>query len=374
MLSLLRNCLVDMLARRAPDFLWRDRDRSLQLGPGSRILLVQLDGKLGDSIMISTLPPRLKQRYPDASIAIATTAPFLEYWKANPLIDEVLAVPARESGKFRFGAIWKAARSVRRRFEALVLFEPMLPLDSLLFVRVAAAKRNIGVSKELFRLFHVSVYDRRFTWRREPILNVLGEIGAALGAPEDGPSEMFVYTTEESERAADAHTHSAEFNVYINGVNADPMRVFHRETLCAMVCSVAAKNVTGACAANVFLNLPDEFTAQDLATIQACAPAGVKVKRLPFPMHLAELFSLMRRMDLVISPDTGTVHVAAAAGVPLVSIYADREYAPIVWPPQSGHARILFTPQGKDINAIPMTELVEAAQSALRTRANRPVA
>ena len=92
-----------------------------------------------------------------------------------------------------------------------------------------------------------------------------------------------------------------------------------------------------------------------------------------------ELAEILRRCDLLISPDSGPVHVAAAVGTPVVGLYSARDY-PGFWYPYGDKHIILRKdvncqacfltdcPTRKCIREISVEEVVDACLSLLARR------
>jgi ADP-heptose:LPS heptosyltransferase len=85
-------------------------------------------------------------------------------------------------------------------------------------------------------------------------------------------------------------------------------------------------------------------------------------------MNLPLLFSLIDRMALVISPDTGVAHIAAAADVPQVVLYADKLFNPIVWKPLSDKLTALIPNSGPTVNDLPPDQIAAAAVQLIPAR------
>ncbi len=98
---------------------------------------------------------------------------------------------------------------------------------------------------------------------------------------------------------------------------------------------------------------------------------------------LAELMEALCSCDLLLTNDTGTMHLAAYLGVPTVSIFGSTE--PTLTGPLGAHHRILrhhveCSPcflrecpiDFRCMNAIGVTEVVEAVLIALPDRTERP--
>lgn len=85
---------------------------------------------------------------------------------------------------------------------------------------------------------------------------------------------------------------------------------------------------------------------------------------------LKELMSLVSIATLVISPDTGVIHVAAGFKRPVVGLYA----TPNEWPPHRTEYRLLFPADHLPVSTIPVTDVVNAAvdliDQSVRTNAS----
>jgi hypothetical protein len=105
--------------------------------------------------------------------------------------------------------------------------------------------------------------------------------------------------------------------------------------------------------------------ASDASTCAAVAQsAGVPVVDLSGKTTIPELAALLERAALVVTNDTGTAHVAAAAGARVLGLYGDtagfRQTAP--W--GAGHV-VLQTPFGAPMHTIAVAGVVAAARSML---------
>ena len=67
-----------------------------------KIIFLQYDGKLGDTINWSKLVIPLIKNIPNCKITVATTANLKDYWIQNPNISEVMVLPQRNSNFTRF--------------------------------------------------------------------------------------------------------------------------------------------------------------------------------------------------------------------------------------------------------------------------------
>ena len=85
------------------------------------------------------------------------------------------------------------------------------------------------------------------------------------------------------------------------------------------------------------------LTAQVAARAQAMLPTDASARLIDFAgaSTLRETAALIERLNVFICPDTGTGHLAAALGVPVVSIFPVRSDIPARWRPAIDAHRII---------------------------------
>jgi ADP-heptose:LPS heptosyltransferase len=76
-------------------------------------------------------------------------------------------------------------------------------------------------------------------------------------------------------------------------------------------------------------------------------------------LSLPQFFCFVGSASLVISPDTATVHIAAAHGRPIVGLYCERVKI-VEWHPLAPDFRLVLSPDEKTINRIPASAVIDA--------------
>jgi ADP-heptose:LPS heptosyltransferase len=123
-----------------------------------------------------------------------------------------------------------------------------------------------------------------------------------------------------------------------------------------------------------FVLTPPPGRADEAGRIAGAAGAPNVIVHPPLP-HVLDLVSLLRRAALVLTPDTANVHLAAAAGRPVLGLYTARTTDPAAWAPLGVPSRALLSPDRAPVTAIPV-DAVLAAFDALwdETAAREPAA
>jgi ADP-heptose:LPS heptosyltransferase len=284
--------------------------------PGD-VLLVRLSA-IGDVVHTLPVAAALKRRGWRVSWIVEPAArPLLE---GNPAVTQV--VPAPPARAWRLGAVRAAAAELRRtRREAALDLQGLW--KSAGWARLAGAGRAIGFAPR---------------WRREPLSSVLLTEQAMLG-PEA--------------------VHVIDKNLALLrtvGISALGLREFPLPPTQAMAAQVAERlqaeavgdgyvvlNPGGGWASKLW---PAEFFGRvaiglrdrGLASLVSWGPGEEKLAdrvvaasegaaRRAFPTTLLEYVELARRARLVVAADTGPLHLACAAGAPVVGIFGPTDPA-----------------------------------------------
>lgn len=305
-----------------------------------RVLIVRV-GAHGDILMGTPLLAGLRDAWPDAHLTWAASPHEADAIRANPLIDDLLlwdgAYWKRMLRKMQF-PLW-LARSLafrralhRQRFDVLISLEPE---HWPLLARLVGAPLRIGVfdtfrewSGETRTSRHAKLYTHAFTHRDLPIHRTdqfLLPLNA-LGFPNPDPKAMTMGFTAQDD------TTTAEF-LRENGVGPSvPFVIIAPVTNWPSRCWPAER----------YAELAD--TLHDLGRIvvliggprDADKKATAKITALmrrPPVLAVGGLFSfremaaLIARAEVLLSGDSGPMHVAAAVGTPYVALFGPTSVA-----------------------------------------------
>ncbi|HYU42306.1 MAG TPA: glycosyltransferase family 9 protein [Vicinamibacteria bacterium] len=285
--------------------------------PPGEILLVRLSA-IGDVVHTLPVAAALKRRgFRVAWIVEPAARPLLE---GNPAVTHVVAAPPARA--WRLGAVRAAVTELRRTDRDAALDLQGL-WKSAAWARLSGARRAIGFAPR---------------WRREPLSGVL--------------------LTEQGLLGSEA-VHVIDKNLALLrtvGISTLGLREFPLPPTAAMAARVAAALKADSVAENyVILNpgggwasklWPPEFFARvalglrdrGLASVVTWGPGEEKLAdrvvaasegaaRRSFPTTLLEFVELARGARLVVAADTGPLHLASAAGAPVVGIFGPTDPA-----------------------------------------------
>ena len=309
------------------------------MSPPGKILVRGVNW-LGDAVMTTPALQRLREAKPNAHISLLTHAKLADLWRHHPAIDSILTF-SNEDG------VLAVAKKLRAGKFSTALVLPNSP-RSALEVFFARIPERVGLARSWRNLF----LTRRITPRREEVrmhkrdaaeiqqliaanravatpaisasahqLHHYLHLAAALGAnPEPLPPRLEV---TEAEVAAVKKRFSVRDDNHapLLGINAGaeygPAKRWPRERFVAVAIEIQRR--TG-CQWWIFGGKADEELANGIASEIAGAHAGPvnSVRSIAGQTSLRELCAALKACRLVITNDTGPMHVAAAVGTPVV--------------------------------------------------------
>jgi lipopolysaccharide heptosyltransferase II len=310
-----------------PEFLLSAYRRGVEYQPGFRKehlkpfrILIRSSNWLGDACMSVPTVRAIKQGRPDAEITILCNENLAELWRAVRHVDHVVARPRRAS-------VWKAARLIRRAgpFDAGILFPNSI--RSALEMKLAGVAPVVGYADALrARIVDQAVPERKTPGPPEHHAWRYLRIAQAIGADKSDPD---LYASRE---------HRPRFEgtwriglcpgAAYGGAKRWPAERYAKavETLHQRLEGQAEWSVYGA---------PNE--ADLAASLTASCP--VSLHNLVGKTSISELMERLQGLHVLITNDTGTMHLAGLLGVPTVSIFGSTE--PALTSPLGKNHRIL---------------------------------
>jgi lipopolysaccharide heptosyltransferase II len=233
-----------------------------------------------------------------------------EFWRTVPEVDEVIAIRAEDS-------VFSVAANLRERFDVAILLpnSPRVAIEAWL----AGIPRRVGYSRPWRDWFINQIISepKQFGPLRHQsnhYLRIAHQIGADLQEPLDG------VTPRQIEHGLIGVCPGAEYGP------AKRWTEFHE----------VAKRLSSEQPLHwlIFGTAKEQVFAQRL--VEAL---GLNATDLTGKTTLLELMQHLRRCQLLLTNDTGTMHLAAHLGVPTVSIFGSTEPA-LTGPMGNGHAVI----------------------------------
>ncbi len=295
-----------------------------------RILIMRL-GAYGDILMATPLLAALRAAYPDAYLSWLAGPSEYQAIDASPYLDELIVWDgAYIRSAWRHGRIGPAlVRSAslvrelrRRRYD---MFVSLQPEEWPLLLRAVGAAQTLGVFNTFarhwgeernphYRKLYTHAYSRPELHRIDQYLAVL----EAFDLPKPADPRLTMGYTSEDKAAVDSflQTHgvgaSGDF-VVLAPLTTWPTKCWPADRYAALGDALAKQH---GCRIVLIGTAKEGETLAQIASAMS-APAVAAAGTLSFRQSAA----LIARSRLLVSGDTGPMHVAAAVGTPQVALF-----------------------------------------------------
>ena len=276
-------------------------------------ILIRSTNWLGDAVMSIPAMRAIKRGRPDAHVTILTHAKLADLWKRVAEVDDVICIQPGDS-------VFAVAKKIRRNFEAAIIFPNSL--RSALEVWLAKIPRRVGYSGHRRERLLNQVWQPKRRRKGEhagpPVHQVFHYLRLAefVGADVSGEAEL---VNAHAAREPAAHSHSVQRIGLCPGAEYGAAKRWFPESFAQTMWKIAAERE---CEWVLF------GVAKDAKIGAAIAREFERpCRNLIGKTMLAELIEELRECDLLLTNDTGTMHLAAFLGVPTVSIFGSTEPA-----------------------------------------------
>ena len=297
-----------------------------------KFLLIRFSS-IGDIVLTTPVIRCLRKQFPEADIHYITKEQFLPVLEANPHLDKVHVIRddidevLPRLKKERFDHIIDLHKNIRSRRLCLHLGMKCSSFDKINF------KKWLAVNFKVDRLPDVHVVDRYF-----------GAVAGLRVANDQAGLEYFIPEDEEDTIDWLPEPHRSGFIAWAIGGNHNT-KVYPEESI-AEVCSSISRPV-------VLLGGEEDADRGD----RIAAAAGSHVFNASGKSTLNQSASLVSRADLVLTNDTGMMHVAAAFRKKIISFWGNTIPAFGMYPYMPGNERDSYMLEVNGLSCRPCSKL-----------------
>jgi len=305
-----------------------------------RILIVRTD-RIGDVVLSTPIIKALREAYPNAYIAMMVSPYAKDIVEGNPYLDEVIIYDKEHNHKSWMGSVKFALRLKKKRFALALILHPTNRAHLVTFF--AGIPRRIGYDRKLgFLLTDRIRHTKQFGEKHELEYNLA--LLTYLGIePED--KNLFMPIKTESERWIEDIFRQEGIKeqdklLAIHPGASCPSKIWPNERFA----EVSDKLIEKYGFKVLIISGPrDIILAQNVIKHMRHPAINLAGKT-----SVSQLASVLRRCRLFISNDSGPVHIAAAVGTPVISIFGRNQkgLSPTRWGPLGKKDKVLHKEVG----------------------------
>ena len=270
-----------------------------------KILFMRYDGKIGDMVINTLMFREIKKKYPHIEIGVVTKGGARIIIENNPNVDKIY-----EYQKDRKSIKKLASKITEEKYDLVIDFSEILRVNQMMLINLCRARFNMGLNKEEWGLFDIS-YSKpegyiHVTEIYRRILEKLGIIDITIGY------ELF-FDEKQKNKVDDllrdiTHKKIVVFNPFA----ASKHRDLNLENI-LKIGKIVLEDEN-----NILIFIGEKRRKKELENV--IKELG-KDAVFPELENIMETSYLISKADLVITPDTSIVHIAAAFKRKLIAIY-----------------------------------------------------
>ena len=272
--------------------------------------------RIGELILTTPAIRAFRKGFPDAGITLVVSPASYDAVDGNPSVDSMIKLdPSRDLDSP--GKVMRFAASLRGQgYDLAVIFNPSKAMNASVFL--AGIPRRIGYDRKWGFLLNKKLADRKGLCEKHEVEYNM-DLARAAGIKDWASSPVFPVTAEDERRAGmiaeDNGIRPGERLIAVHAATSNPEKVWPAERfgqLCAMIekdLKLRAVLVGGA-----------EETAVSSEVMTA---SGMPLCDLTGKLSLKEFGALLRRSSLLVSCDSGPVHICAAVGTPVIALFGE---------------------------------------------------
>ncbi|MFH1549459.1 MAG: lipopolysaccharide heptosyltransferase II, partial [Planctomycetota bacterium] len=315
---------------------FQERLNRMQDSPQYKRILVRAPNWLGDVIMLTPCIRALRDAFPDAHVGVLVKKNFADVFRQNPAVNEIIPFDS-DRGLRKIFALRRLVK--KGGFDLAIVFPRSF--RSALPVSLARVPRRIGYGTEGRGFLLTDAVPREKELLKTHRVNYYAHLLRPLGV-EKVPDRTEIFPSEDDFSWAD------RFLANAGSAKETPLIALH--------CGAAygtAKQWPHERFARLAGLLHKEYNARIIIVggpgekkpaEKIAADAGCDCKISAGKTTVLQLAALLKRCDLLVTNDTGPMHVADAAGTRILAVFGPTD--PVTTAPYGRFHRIVTVNAG----------------------------
>ncbi len=287
---------------------------------GVNRILVRGVNWVGDTILTYPAVQQLKSLFPHSHVAILIPSHLIDLWKTFPDVNEIIPFQKKRG----IGSIWEdinLSQSLMERKFDLALILPR-SFRSAFHIYLARIPMRIGYKAEGRSLFLTHGIPRTKEVLHAHRLHYYQKLTDSLGQTEGFPSPR-IFLREEDRKSAEEMLRNMGLSdgrllIGMNpGATYGMAKCWYPERFGEL-----GKRIVKKRKATVLLFGKEEEKPIAREILERLSEGGID---LTGKTHLLQLAALLERCQLLVTNDTGTMHMATAVGTPVLALFGSTD-------------------------------------------------
>jgi lipopolysaccharide heptosyltransferase II len=304
-----------------------------------RILVVRTD-RIGDVVLSTPVIKVLREHFPSSFIAMMVAPATREIVEGNPYLDQVIVFDKDRAHRGFWSTLTFGRYLARLSFDVAVVLHPTLRVHLVMFL--AGIAERIGYDRKgAYFLTRALPHKKQEGAKHEVEYNF--DLLKALEI-DDVSRELYVPLKQESaDFVADFLTHlgvgEKERLVAVNPAASCPSKLWPAQKFAVLIDRIQKELGVRVL---VVADAVHRSVSEQIFNLVKIRPLDGSGR-----FSLSQLASLFKRCELLISNDSGPVHIAVAVGTPVISIFGRNQagLSPRRWGPIGPRDVVVHNPQ-----------------------------
>lgn len=315
------------------------------------ILAVRND-RFGEFLLNIPAFRALKRSFGGSKLTLVVNPYVGELAKSIDFVDEVITW---ENRRHNFGEIIKFSKEVKdKKFDLCVIFNPSKEFNIISFL--AGIPMRVGYQRKWGFLLTHKMEDKKYLGQKHEIEYNLELVNLVGVKTEDKTLSLKIQNDIINELCKDCHIENYDNLIALHPFTSDPIKQWPIEYFSRL----AKKLIKELNKKVIIIGGKEEVDKSK----KHFADLGADIVNLTGRTTLTQLAALFKKCKLLISGDSGPVHLASCVGIPVVAIF--RNDIPgknsLRWGPTSFESIVLEKPNLSDIR---VEEVFEKAKKIL---------